>query len=386
MAAIATAPGAWTLGYPRRMPTADFLLRHTSDAVIVLDEDLVLRQVNDRAALLYRRPATELAGRALLALFPEIEGTDGLRQLREAAAGTVPRRFELFVPSLFAWHAVLAVPDGAQLVLFARDVSDRVRREGEEAARAAVRKVIETMPLCVTITRGAQHRIEQSNHLARALVGHREVDGELVERVLPEAREQGFIDLLDRVFATGEAFRGEEVTLRWKPEPEGEERQAWFDLVYHPLRGENGTTDGILHLATDVTEKVQRRLLLERYALERQAVLEHLEEGVIVTDEAGRINFVNEAAERMHGIRLLGIGPDDYTSAYSLLTDAGDPHPSHSLPLARAVRERAVVKDAVWKIRRSDGTVLRVRGTAKPVFGSDGALLASVLTLVPWPH
>lgn len=44
-----------------------------------------------------------------------------------------------------------------------------------------------------------------------------------------------------------------------------------------------------------------------------------------------------------------------------------------------------MVKDAVWKIRRGDGSVLRVRGTAKPVFATDGKLLAGVLTLVPWP-
>ena len=203
--------------------------------------------------------------------------------------------------------------------------------------------------------------------------------------MLPEAREQGFIALLDNVFATGEPFKGEEVPLRWRPTPASEERQAYFDLVYQPLRGENGAVDGILHLGTDVSDKVQRRLLLERYALERQAVLENLEEGVIVTDETGRINFVNEAAERMHGIKLLGVGPNDYTAAYSLLTDAGEPHPPELLPLGRAVREHVVVKDAIWKIRRSDGSVLRVRGTAKPVFGTDGRLLASVLTLVPWP-
>lgn len=367
------------------MPSADFLLRNMSDAVIVLDAALVLREANDRAALLYRRPAATLVGRSLADLFPELGTTGALEQLRSAHAGTLPQRFEIFIPSLFAWHALLAVPQDGQLVLFARDVSDRVRREGEEAARAAVRKVIESMPLSVTITRGRQHRIEQANRQARSLVGNRDPEGELVERVIPEARDQGFIDLLDRVFASGEPYRGEEVSLRWKPQGADEERLAHFDLVYQPLRDEGGAVTGILHLGMEVTEKVQRRRMVERYALERQAILEHLEEGVVVTDEAGTISFVNAAAERMHGVKLLGVGPKDYTAAYSLLTDAGEPHPPESLPLSRAVRERILVKDATWKIRRADGSVLRVRGTAKPVFSADGALLAGVLTLVPWP-
>lgn len=84
------------------------------------------------------------------------------------------------------------------------------------------------MPLCVTITRGRQHRIEQANKPARALVGHREVDGELLERVMPEAREQGFIAPLDSVLASGKPFPGEEVQLRWKPDVDIEERLAYF--------------------------------------------------------------------------------------------------------------------------------------------------------------
>lgn len=367
------------------MLDSTLLLEHVSDAVIAFDQDFVFRDLNGRAALLYRQPARALLGRRLTDLYPELAGTGAVDQLRGALSGRMPVRFEMFVPSLFAWHAILAVPQATGLVVFARDVSDRVRREGDEAARAAVRKIIESMPLCVTITRGPQHRIEQANRLARSLVGHREVEGELVERVLPEAREQGFIALLDGVYASGEAYRGEEVELRWKPEPSSEERLAYFDLVYQPVFGGSGSVDGILHLGTEVTEKVQRRRLVEHYAAERQAILEQLDQGVILTNAQGTITFVNEVAERMHGVKLLGVGPDEYSAAYSLLTDAGDPHPPESLPLARAVREHVNVTDAVWKIRRSDGSILRVRGNAKPVL-SGGRLAACVLTISHHPE
>jgi PAS domain-containing protein len=356
------------------------LLEHTSDAVIALDKDFVVQEANGRAALLYRRRVDALIGKQITAIFPELTTTGALNQLQAVRAGRVPARLEIFLPSIFAWHAMLVVPKVDGLVLFARDVSDRVRREADEAVRAAVKKIIETMPLCVTITRGPQHRIEQANGLARALVGSRQVEGELVERALPEAREQGFIALLDGVYGSGQSYRGEEVELRWKPEPDATERLAYFDLTYQPLFGGSGSVEGILHLAMDVTDKVQRRRLVEQYASERQAVLEQLEEGVVLTDAEGRITFVNHAAERMHGGKLLGVGPGDYSTAYSLLTDAGDPYPSELLPLARAVREHVSVTDAVWKIRRSDSTVVRVRGNAKPVL-NEGRLVACVLTL-----
>lgn len=367
------------------MLQAQVLLEYMTDAVVDLDDSLHIRTVNGRAALLYRRSVDQLIGCALGDLFPELRTSGVLDQLLAARGGKAPQKLEIFVPSLFSWHSVLAVPQHDGLLLFARDISDRVRREKDEAARAAVRKVVEFIPLCVTITRGPQHRIEQANSLARALVGHREVQGELVEKVLPEAREQGFIALLDNVYATGQTYRGEEMELRWRPHVDGQERVAYFDLIYQPFVGDSGSVEGILHLGTDVTEKVERRLLIERYASERQAVLQQLEEGVILTDAEGQITFVNEAAERMHGVNLLGVGPSEYTAAYSLLTDAGAIHPPELLPLARAVREKCVVSEAVWKIRRPDGTVLRVRGNAKPILGAANSVVACVLTLAPCP-
>lgn len=59
----------------------------------------------------------------------ELASTGALEQLHVARTGRLPKRMELFIPSLFAWHALLAVPHVQGLVLFVHYVSDRVRRE-----------------------------------------------------------------------------------------------------------------------------------------------------------------------------------------------------------------------------------------------------------------
>lgn len=363
------------------MLTVELLLENVSDAVIDLDKRLAIRSANGRAALSFRRPLASLWGQRLDEIFPELSSSSVPAQLDLALHSKVSVRLEIFVPSLFSWHSFVAIPNSGGLLLIGKDVSERVRQEREGPALAAVRKVIESMPLCVTITRGRQHRIEQLNSRARALIAGRDPVGELVERALPESRTQGFIDLLDGVFASGQAYRGDEIELRWTPEPGEAERAAYFDLVYQPLFNESGNVDGILHLGADVTEKVERRRMIEQYAAERQAVLEQLEEGVIITDPRGAITFVNSHAEALHGARMLGVGPDEYTSAYSLLTDDGDPHDPSQLPLTLAVRTRTLIKDAIWRIMRPDGSVIRVQGTAKPVFGASGDLLGAVLTM-----
>jgi PAS domain S-box-containing protein len=102
---------------------------------------------------------------------------------------------------------------------------------------------------------------------------------------------------------------------------------------------------------------------------------------VIVTDAEGRITFVNEAAERLHGVKLLGVAPGEYAQRYHLLTEAGEPYPNEDLPLARAVRNGETVVDARWRIRRPDGSEVLAIGSARPVRLPSGAPGGAVLTV-----
>ena len=111
------------------------------------------------------------------------------------------------------------------------------------------------------------------------------------------------------------------------------------------------------------------------------AALAQLTEGVIVADAGGRIQFVNEAAVRLHGVARLDIGVDEYATAYQLLTEDGRPYPSTELPLARAVIRGETVDDARWRIRRPDGSEIVAAGCARPVLGPGGERLGAVLTL-----
>jgi PAS domain S-box-containing protein len=115
------------------------------------------------------------------------------------------------------------------------------------------------------------------------------------------------------------------------------------------------------------------RIGAEAVAAEQAAILGQLAEGVIVTDAEGRITFVNEAAERLHGVKLLGVAPGEYAQRYHLLTEAGEPYPNEDLPLARAVRNGETVVDARWRIRRPDGSEVLAIGSARPVRLPSGA-------------
>jgi PAS domain S-box-containing protein len=161
--------------------------------------------------------------------------------------------------------------------------------------------------------------------------------------------------------------------------PDG--RHAWLDMRAYPVG------DGLAVFYRDITDRKMAeealRLANERamqQAAERSAILGQLGEGVIVADAEGRISFVNEAAERLHGVKMLGVPPESYTDAYSLLTEEGEPFPPLELPLARAVRDGETITDARWRIRRPDGSEVLAIGSARPIF-IDGAQVGAVLTL-----
>jgi PAS domain S-box-containing protein len=119
-----------------------------------------------------------------------------------------------------------------------------------------------------------------------------------------------------------------------------------------------------------------RKLLESQHA----AILNQLAEGVIVADANGRLTFVNEAAARLHGVARLDVEPDEYSDAYHLFTESGEPYPPYDLPLARAVRGEAV-QDERWRVRRADGTEVLAVGSARPVFDEAGQQMGAVLTI-----
>ena len=155
------------------------------------------------------------------------------------------------------------------------------------------------------------------------------------------------------------------------------------ELRIGPLRG-----GGLTVTLTDITGRRAAEARLqeisernETLAAERSAILSQLTEGVIVTNAEGRIVFVNQAAERLHGVARLDVAPGDYSQTYQLFTDDGELYPPLDLPLARAVREGAVVLDASWRIRRPDGSVVRAIGSARPILGEAGQQIGAVLTV-----
>ncbi|WP_336810147.1 sensor histidine kinase [Bosea sp. MMO-172] len=132
----------------------------------------------------------------------------------------------------------------------------RLAREREQMLH-----VFEMALGAVAITTGPDHVFTFANRDYRMLVGHRDVVGMPVIEALPELAGQGFVPLLDRVYETGEAYVGRDVSAHLIRTPGGQPEERIVDFLYHPIRDAGGKVDGIFVQALDVTERADEARL-----------------------------------------------------------------------------------------------------------------------------
>ena len=129
-----------------------------------------------------------------------------------------------------------------QRVLAEREA--QAARTAAEHAEGRLRGVFAQAPAFVAVLRGKEHVFEFVNDAYLQLVGHRNIIGKRVIDALPELRAQGFVDLLDEVYRTGEPFVGRELPVGLQHDPGGPAEEVYLDFVYQPLIDEHGERVG----------------------------------------------------------------------------------------------------------------------------------------------
>jgi PAS domain S-box-containing protein len=147
-----------------------------------------------------------------------------------------------------------------------------------EFERSRLEYVFQHAPAFLAILRGEQHTFELVNHAYYQLVGHRDILGKTLVDALPEVRDQGFIELLDGVLATGEPFLGRQVAVTLARMPGAPQEEVFIDLAYLPLIEADGTTSGIIAHGYDVTTEVVALREVERLLRESEGARQALEE------------------------------------------------------------------------------------------------------------
>ena len=247
-------------------------------------------------------------------------------------------------------------------------------REAAERAEHRIREVFAQAPAFLAVLRSPDHVFEFANEAYMRLVGHRPIIGRPVVEALPEVREQGFIDLLDQVYTSGETFVGRAVPVMLERVPGSAPEQRFVDFVYKPLTGPDGTIEGIVAHGSDVSDAVTARRLIEESAAQYRFLADAIPVQVWTANTDGQLDYVNRRAEAYFGVTMEEVVGEKWQSFVHAddLARAGESWArslASGAPYEVEFRLRHASGEYRWHLARgsaqrsSDGAILRWFGT-----------------------
>jgi hypothetical protein len=131
----------------------------------------------------------------------------------------------------------------------------------DRAEQERLQRMFERAPGFMALLEGPDHRFVVANQAFHDLVGNRDLVGKALANALPEFAGQGFVEILDEVALTSEAFVGRGMPLRL-PGSDGSPERMFVDLVFQPLLdGDDGIQSGIFVAGHNVTEDKRNETL-----------------------------------------------------------------------------------------------------------------------------
>ncbi len=155
---------------------------------------------------------------------------------------------------------------------------ERLLRAEADLERGRFRESFILAPAGMALLSGPEHRFTFVNSAYLDLIGREDatqIVGKTVKDILPEVEKQGFLQLLNQVYESGEPFLNTDRKLLLQRK--GKEEIVYVTFSYQAVRNVAGNVEGILVHVVNVTEQVLARTQLEERVKERTAELQEAE-------------------------------------------------------------------------------------------------------------
>ncbi|GGG37587.1 PAS domain-containing protein [Hymenobacter glacieicola] len=310
------------------------------DAYLLLTPDLTIAAVSNAYLALTHTRREDLVGRQLFDAFPDhahlpeaavsISLRDSLRRVQATGQPHEMARLRYDLPDPAQPERVQArywqprnlpiLDEQGQLLYYLLLVSDMTAQVQEEeqlhasqarehtaqveaeAQRNRLQTLIAQAPALIASLRGPNHVVELANDRFCQMVGHRSLVGRPYREAVPELGEQGFVDLLDAVYRTGETYAASETLAYIDRTNSGQTEPGYFNFIYQATRDAAGQVQGVLIFAYDVSEEVKARRQVE--AQEQRS--HDLNEELTTANEEIRTNN-QELQQAEHNLRELNL-------------------------------------------------------------------------------
>jgi two-component system CheB/CheR fusion protein len=239
-------------------------------------KNMVITLANDSVKEMWGK-SKDLEGKPLFDVIPELKDSEFPGLLDKVYTTGVPfYGEELLAPVFrhgkledvyfnFVYQPYLEADETISgVTVIAYEVTTQIiaKKKIEESERR-FRNLVEKAPYPICIFKEKELKLEVANEPMLKIfnVGEEALDKPFLE-ILPEMKEQPFIALLLDVLENEATHYGSEQAAYFLRE-NGEKETYYFNFVYQPYRENDRTVSGVMVLATDVTEQVLARKIIE---------------------------------------------------------------------------------------------------------------------------
>lgn len=160
--------------------------------------------------------------------------------------------------------------------------------------RSMLAQIFENMPSFIAKVREPSHMFEMANPAYLRLVGRKDIVGKTVLEALPEIASQGYVEMLDTVYQTGEPLHLESATVALQRSPDSPTEERLVDFTFQPIRNRDEVINGVLIQGIDVTDRNTALRALQVSEQFLRSVLSASPDCIKVLDLDGRLQFMNE--------------------------------------------------------------------------------------------
>ena len=223
------------------------------------------------------------------------------------------------------------------------------------AERDRLAQLFELAPTFMALLSGPEHRFEIANPGYLRLIGYREVLGKTLAQALPDAVEQGYLALLDRVFETGEAYVANSARYIVHTTPDAPADERFVDFVYQPVKDSEEQVTGIFVVGVDVTHRTKAEMALRESETRFRAALNAGRMGSWETDHTTKTRHWSKEGMSLFGLDLpdgrgqVGGPTDEHVAAIH----PDDRHMAHRF---RELADRQDSFPAEYRVVKPDGS------------------------------
>ena len=159
------------------------------------------------------------------------------------------------------------------------------------------RRLIESAPVAMCVFHGPKHTVGIANQKMLELWGRPKdaIYGRPIFDALPDAREQGLEEILDKVYNTGVPFAAHQRPVKL-PRKDGPEL-LYINFVYQPIKNALGQVSSIIAVASDVTDQVMTQQQVDK---RRDEVKRQMLRATIDAQEKEREYISNELHDNVN--------------------------------------------------------------------------------------